>query len=121
MKVNEFSEKIENAFKEKLKEQISNEGQLMISGKALKIERISWLTATLQSGSTNLNQLLVEDTGANVNFAGVIEIYPNGEGDDMKPSEIYSFEAVGIRVNFNTEKRKFEFESEITLCNFNKR
>ena len=120
MKDHGFNENLEKAFREKLNEQILIEGQLIMSGKAVKIEKIGWLSATLQPGSFDLNQLLVQN-GANVQFAGTIEIYPKGEGDVIEPTEIYNFEVIGIRVTFNSEKRAFEFESEITLSNLNKR
>lgn len=120
MNENEFNIHLENAFKAKLKEQISIEGQLMMSGRAVKIEKIGSLSVTLQPGSLDSNKLLAQNR-TNLHFAGAIEIYPKYEDDEIKPNELYSFEAFGIEVMFNSEKREFEFQSKIALSNINKR
>ena len=116
MKDHELITNLEKAFKSKLKEQISVEGQLIMSGRVVKIEKIGNLGVTLQPSSLDLNQLLAQNR-TNVHFAGPIEIFPKGE--EIKTSELYSFEAFGIEATFNSEKREFEFENEIALSNFN--
>lgn len=111
---------LEKTFIEKLKAQISNEGQLLISGKEVKVAEIGYLNATVQPSSFDSNELLFQNS-TKVHIAGAIEIYPIGDGGDVGISEAYSFEAIGIRVIFNTETKEFEFEKSISLSNFIKR
>ena len=110
MKDSEFTENLVKAFVEKLKKQISTEGKLLMSEKEVKIEKIIDLSVTIQPGSLDLNQLLIQNS-TNMRISGKIEIYPIGEGEEIKPTEFYVFEEISIKVTFNSEKKEFEFEN----------
>jgi hypothetical protein len=120
MKENELIEKLVKAFKDTLKEQISNVGKLLMSGIDVEIEKIGDLSITIQPGSLDLDQLLMQHS-TNVRIAGAFEIFPKGEGDAINPSEFYSFEAIGVRVTYNSKKKEFTFDNVLSLSNFVKR
>ncbi len=114
MKKRELKEELEEAFREKLKAQISFTHELLIFGLPVKIEKINILSTTLQPGSLDLFQLL-EHSGTNLHFAGMVELYFEDEYQDFKPSEFYNFESIGVNVTYNEVEKKFEFASDITL------
>ncbi|MCL4484601.1 MAG: hypothetical protein M1445_18650 [Bacteroidetes bacterium] len=119
MKNNELEIKLVNAFKEKLKGQISDNGELLMFRIPVRIVKIGELTATIQHRSFDVNQLLLHGS-TNVYLAGVIEIYIEDEFKNVKPSEFYNFEAIGVGAKLNADK-EFEIQDKITLSNFNKR
>lgn len=120
MKKRDLKEELEKAFQEKLKAQISLSGELSMSGILVEIKKFDILSTTLHPDSLDFFQLL-EQSKTNLHFAGMFEVYFNGEYQDFKSNEFYNFESFGVNVVYNPEEKKFEFESDITLSNLNKR
>ena len=112
MKDNELKENLVKAFQEKLKEQISTEGNIYSRGENVAIQRVINIQATLQN-DLNILELLSEE-GTKLNFSGNVDFsikVENGLIDKM----CNPFSVIGVIGKYLVNKDEFVFDERIII------
>jgi hypothetical protein len=108
MKNNELKNELENAFDEKLKDQISKAGNI----ENMPIIKVLYIHASLQN-DLNILELLSEE-GTNLRFSGYIDFTTNAENGTID-KKYNHFNPISVRGKYLGTKKEFTFDEKITI------